>query len=169
MSQDTHTADRSVPPSFFLITIATPRSNDGVFLQARYSSRMTFARLLTVLLLAAAVTSCGDFGCVVSGDDPEVQFVRTWSPDRLAKLYADARVLASDPQARRGWSEREQNIPLSMQDLHPQFIFEREGVLTLRLKGCLDEMIDVRVGEDQIVLWWGGGPGRGEQVLWSQR
>ena len=37
MSQDPHAADRYLLLSFFLITSPTPRSNDGVFLQARSS------------------------------------------------------------------------------------------------------------------------------------
>ena len=124
-----------------------------------------------VLITCFATAGCSDATC--GEDSSEVTFARSLSDARFAQLYSDTVNLVYrgfGTLAPNGILDR-QYLPESLRDINAQLVKVNPDGIHIRLKDCKDEFIDLividkRIGEPRIELWYVGRLNSGKEILW---
>lgn len=137
-------------------------------------------RKLAALNVGWLLAGCGDPNSAVicGADSKESVFARSLSESQLETLYADSMKLLTSADLQREYDDRPGYPPIPTQFSYlnskgiSTFSSDVEGVrseVSILLKGCLDEFIQLSVDKGEIVLSYGlgGAPNVGEEILWS--
>jgi hypothetical protein len=132
-----------------------------------------WTRVLSNCIFACAllcITSCGRATC--DEDHPDVAVARNLPDEDLAELFAEAEKVLKHPPSNIDEIPIKTNLP-RFDVSTPAFRNFSDGFASIMLAGCFDHGVYMRLEDinretGRVVLSWGEGPFRGEQILWSK-
>ncbi len=135
---------------------------------------MIFRALVSIILAASLLSSCGNRGLTCDEDAAQVALARSLPQERLLRLFADAQAAVARHEKGLGWKSADVWVPAEFADLDPAKVTFSARRISIVMKHCRDHgvFLDVVMPADErasIVLRWGEAPHTaGQQVLWQR-